>query len=91
MARFATMIKSKIDRASLPDGWVAEQHPSFPDVAVLTRPNGGFVSIDLQKRIFSLGYCRPHFPMNGAAAYEGRGWKSRIVADAVAWLDRQMA
>ncbi|MBA9913721.1 hypothetical protein ACUXPM_003749 [Ralstonia sp. 151470066-2] len=91
LTRFAMMSKNIIDQASLPEGWVAEQHPSFPEVAVLTRPNGGFVSVDLQKRIFSLGYCRPHFPMSGAATYGGRGWKSRIVADAVAWLNRQMA
>lgn len=83
--------KSTIDQAPLPDGWVAEQHPSFPEVVVLTRPNGGYVSIDMQKRIFSPGYCRPHFPMSGAATYEGPAWKSRIVVEAIAWLDREMA
>ncbi|MCK4120401.1 hypothetical protein ACI2UK_24485 [Ralstonia nicotianae] len=80
-----------IDEESLPAGWKLEQHAGFPHVVVLARPGGGYVSINMTKRIFSAGFCCPHFPMHGAATYEGRAWKTRIVGDAVAWLDQQMA
>ncbi|KKL36496.1 hypothetical protein BED46_027420 [Burkholderia contaminans] len=68
-----------------------EQHSGFPHVVVLSRPAGGCVSINMKKRIFGPGYGCPHVAMGGAPTYEGRAWKARIVTDAVAWLDRQMA
>ncbi|BBA45136.1 TPA: hypothetical protein ACK3Q6_004079 [Burkholderia cepacia] len=80
-----------IDERAVPEGWSVEQHSGFPHVVVLSRPAGGCVSINMKKRIFGPGYGCPHVAMGGAPTYEGRAWKARIVTDAVAWLDRQMA
>lgn len=53
----------RIDEKALPDGWSVEQHSSFPHVAVLSRPAGGFVSINMKKRIFGPGYGCPQVAM----------------------------
>lgn len=68
--------------------WLADRH-----CVCLMRPRetgGGFVTIDLERRIFSTGYGKPR---QGATAtkYEGRAWKDRILRDAIDHLKRVMS
>jgi len=51
-------------------------------------PQGGFVSIHWRRRTFEGGICTPRPAKPGAKTYEGRGWRQRLMADAVAWLQK---
>jgi len=67
---------------NLPDGWVAESPSHMPDCVVLFSPGGvGCATIDYGQRIFGFGYGQPRAPKG--CYYSGRGWKDRIVADAI--------
>ena len=68
--------------------WLADRH-----CVCVMRPReigGGVVTIDFDRRIFSTGYGKPR---HGATAteYAGRGWKDRIVRDAIDHLQRMMS
>lgn len=59
---------------------------------VIERPReigGGFVTVDLERRIFACGYgwVSQHA---GAQAYSGAGWKNRIIRDAIDHLESMM-
>ena len=49
-------------------------------------PGHGAVSIDLQRRCFTLGFDSGRFLNLQPGAYIGRGWKDRLIDDAVAAL-----
>lgn len=55
-----------------------------------TARGGGFVTADLERRIFSTGYGKPRQGAT-AAEYAGKGWKDRIVRDAIDHLERMMS
>lgn len=83
-------MKVDVDKVEVPAGWTAEEVPNAPQVAI-GRPSelgGGFTTIDFERRVFGPGYGG--HPSNRyidiPMEYAGRGWKQRIVADAVAWL-----
>jgi hypothetical protein len=76
----------------LPAGWTAEAYPIAHHV-VINRPHeigGGFVTLNLEKRMFALGVGAVHkFPAGFAAkTYGGRGWQKNLVDDAVATLNK---
>ena len=74
------------------DGWTVERSNHDKVVFHIKRPNeigGGWVSINLNTRCFGLGNCLPR-RASWKSEYEGRGWKNRLVADAVAALSTAM-
>ena len=70
----------------LPQAWSEEKHEHMPNYMVLKHEVYGWVTIDLEKRIFSLGMGQPR-TWRPSMAYSGRGWKERIAADAMAHLE----
>lgn len=70
------------------DGWTASIIEGFPDVRVFSAPNNdGHVTVDYAMRgwrigISARGITFPHQP------YMGRGWRDRLEADAIAYLER---
>lgn len=71
-------IENKIE---LPHGWTEVNQDYMPNCVVLKHSNG-YVTIDFEKRIFSLGQGRPQ-AWRMSMTYAGAGWKKRIVADAI--------
>ena len=74
------------------EGWKHERLADRHCVCIM-RPReigGGFVTIDFERRIFSTGYGKPR---QGATAteYKGKGWKERIVRDAIDHLEHVMS
>lgn len=68
--------------------WLADRH-----CVCFIRPRevgGGFVTVDLERRIYSTGYGKPRQGAT-AMAYTGRGWKDRIIRDAIDHLENMMA
>lgn len=68
--------------------WLADRH-----CVCIMRPaeiGGGFVTVDFERRIFSTGYGKPR---QGATPteYAGKGWKERIVRNAIDHLECIMA
>ncbi len=82
----------------LPYGWASEElHDGQVLIASAPAPGGhlrGYVTVDFALRGFRNGQSQ-HGPMANAVKwpgrkYEGRGWKDRLVADAVTWLQEVM-
>jgi hypothetical protein len=73
------------DLPELPEGWRYENsHLEFLVHAVW--PGRGAVSLDMRQRAFALGYTSVR--QFGQPKYVGRGWKERMVKDAVAQLQK---
>jgi hypothetical protein len=74
----------------LPQGWTSEDvRFSEGDYLVIRRPDGYAslsVTIDLKKRGFRSGFSTTG-PMSSQGSYSGRGWRDRLVAHAVGWLE----
>ena len=76
-------------RARTPTGWTAELYDSLDDACqhvVLAWPGNGYVTIDFEKRGYRSGISisGPYTCIPGRCT--GRGWRGRLVTDAVAWL-----
>lgn len=94
------MTKTELHGATLPEGWTAIRPRGFGDyllierVAPGTKHPGGFVTINMQRRIFDGGECFPvrHTPdgKGGPGEYMGRNWKKRLIEDACHWLEKTM-
>lgn len=68
--------------------WLADRN-----CVCIMRPReigGGFVTVDFESRLFSTGYGKPRHGVT-AAEYTGKGWKDRIVRDAISHLERTMS
>ena len=72
---------------NLPAGWTEEKDSDGTSLITLKHESYGYVTIDMNKRLFCIGRglprARPSIPN---AHYSGRGWESRIVADAIGYL-----
>lgn len=72
-----------------PQGWGEERIPGT-ECTVFAAPHlAGSVTVDFDARSFRAGYSTTgkivsHKP------YAGRGWRDRLCADAVQWLDRTL-
>ena len=67
----------------LPDGMHYEERP---DGVYIEWPGYGAASIDLKRRCFKLGCDSGRFINHQPGAYNGKGWKDRLIDDAVAAL-----
>lgn len=68
--------------------WLADRH-----CVCFIRPRengGGFVTVDFERRIFGSGYGKPR-RAESTSEYIGKGWKDRIVRDAIDHLERVMS
>jgi hypothetical protein len=68
--------------------WLADRH-----CVCIMRPSeigGGFVTIDFERRIYSTGYGKPRQSAT-PTEYIGKGWKDRIVRDAIDHLERMVS
>lgn len=74
------------DELTLPSGWEKDDL-LFHGCTVLKRPQSGYVTIDWGIRKFCLGISRPR-GFRGDE-YSGRGWKERLLADAIRALDEE--
>jgi len=67
--------------------WLADRH-----CVCIMRPSelgGGFVTVDFERRLFGSGYGKPRHGAS-TATYAGKGWKDRIVRDAIDHLEHVM-
>ncbi len=82
----------------LPEGWTSEELPDGQILLSTAPVHGGhmrvYATVDFAYRGFRSGLSqrgpltsRYEFPDR---KYEGRGWKDRLVSDAVAWLQEVM-
>lgn len=70
----------------LPDGWHYECHSFDSDVVHVTWPGRGVVSIHFKRRTIGLGWCIPSPARRDATLPSGKGWKDKLVLDAVKLL-----
>lgn len=71
-------------RLRLPDGWRCETIAGRRGIVVVTCRFGS-VTINMERREFCFGFNvlgRPRNPLS----YDGRGWRDRLIDDAVASL-----
>lgn len=73
-----------IENPTLPAGWTSEL---VGNGQVLIRGTHGYVTVDWNKRGFRSGFS-VYGRLASTAKYVGRGWQQRLVADAVAWLQK---
>jgi hypothetical protein len=74
------------------EGWTHEYLPDGHCVA-FARPaeiGGGYVTVDFQNRTWGTGHGRPSRNL-ATTVYSGKGWKERIVRDALDHLERVMS
>lgn len=71
---------------SLPDGWHYEAHCFDPDVVHVTWTGDGAVSIHFKRRTIGLGWCIPGPARRDVIRPSGKGWKGKLVMDAVKLL-----
>ncbi len=67
---------------TLPEGWTSEVRG---DRIIIERPSIAFVTVDIERRGFA-GGIRHRAPSLATTEYTGRGWRDRLIADAVKWL-----
>lgn len=82
-----------LPKETLPDGWRWEPlYEHTEDVFVADNgatPSPGFVTVSFRKRKFALGRGEPHIwgrfeeGLYDESRYQGRGWRQRLVDDAV--------
>lgn len=75
-----------IDNPVLPEGWLSLTEDK--EILIIERPGVGGVTIHWDLRSALPGYQRSHVgkPIAGGP-YIGRGWRERLLADAIAWLE----
>lgn len=77
----------------IPEGWALEELPREPDHVLLSTPSPGryMVTIDFSRRGFRNGYSTTGRLVGDErnkerTKYGGRGWRQKIVDDAIAHL-----
>lgn len=68
----------------LPDGWKAEQRGHLGQYVITNPAWDGAMTVSFTHRNFEPGYSTVHH--TAFNKYSGRGWKQRLVNDAVAKL-----
>lgn len=82
---------SELEYPEQREGWTHEQLLDGSRVCI-TRPRelgGGFVTIDFERRVYGTGYGKPR-QHAGKEKYTGKGWRDRIVRDAIDHLEAVM-
>lgn len=79
-------VAREIESMQLPAGWRFKRYGRHHNVEVLTRPGGGYVTIDFDRRRFVLGQRRPS---RESQFYEGQYWKRHLLAAAIEALEAE--
>lgn len=79
-------VAREIESLKLPTGWRFKRYGRHHNVEVLTRPGGGYVTIDFDRRRFVLGQRRPS---RESQFYEGQYWKRHLLAAAIEALEAE--
>lgn len=66
----------------IPIGWGWVRTGDFLEI---TAPGVGFVTVDLARRCYRAGLMKVGDPQH-QGTYTARGWRRRLVEDAIAWL-----
>lgn len=73
----------------LPAGWTYLVPVGDPDQVVLTSPDRmGSVTVDFKNRGFRGGFCTVGRFADESVTRTGRGWREKLVADAIAHLTK---
>jgi len=81
-----SLLPREIESLSLPVGWRYKRFGRHHNVEVLTRPGGGKVTVDFDRRRFVLGEKRP---ARESQFFEGHYWKRRLLIAAIEALDAE--
>ena len=75
-----------IGNIALPEGWKAEPVPQYDQyILIHAADSGGCVTVDLKQRVYRLGYVLLGKGENNDVP-TGRGWKDKLIGDAVKCL-----
>lgn len=77
-----------LDGVRLPEGWTARRMGRSEGYAEIVAPMGHascFVTVDFANRGFRGGGSTTG-RMASTLVYTGRGWRQRLIQDAIAWL-----
>ena len=80
-------VLSELAHLPLPERWRVD--PAFQDRYVVIGCPAALCTIDVALRTFRGGGYVTHGTALATGVYTGRGWVSRLHADAVAWLREQ--
>ena len=74
-----------------PDGWTVEMPEHTPNCIMISTGNGEWITVDMDKRIFGLGYARPR-PWRESMSFSVKGpnWRGRLLSAAVEYLQAEM-
>jgi len=75
----------------IPEGWTSEQLGTDTLVISTSPPMSGSVTVDFARRGFRSGCYTTTGRFVTDTLYQGRGWRQRLVADAVKYLARTSA
>lgn len=77
-----------LDGVRMPEGWTARRMGRNEGYAEITAPiehTSYYVTVDFAARAFR-GGLSTHGPSASTLVYTGRGWRQRLIQDAVVWL-----
>lgn len=70
----------------LPDGWTAQPYDRNDKDRIVLRHANGFMTLDMEARLFRSGISALGKPQGPAKKPMGRGWQQSLANAAVKWL-----
>lgn len=76
-----------IESLTLPKRWTYRRYWRHHNIEILSRPGGGEVTVDFDRRLFTLGATRPL--QRTDKSYGGNAWKKNLLKDAIEALEAE--
>lgn len=76
-----------IESLTLPKRWTYRRYWKHHNIEILSRPGGGEVTVDFDRRLFTLGATRPS--QRTDKSYGGNAWKKNLLKDAIEALEAE--